>query len=95
MQFVMFHGCYHDASGSWPYDPKNCKECLGLPEEVAHTKQALKCVPVGAISGCRTHGLSCCWPTTGVAACVRSTPLHGHALIQLARHSCPALAPSL
>ena len=20
-QFVMFHGCYHDASGSWPYDP--------------------------------------------------------------------------
>lgn len=93
VQFVMFHGCYHDASGSWPYDPVsgraqrqlcphsavsswwpafgcpgaaspphaqlahalshlpsadlpqvNCPECLGLPEEVAHTKQALKCV---------------------------------------------------
>ena len=23
---------------------ENCPECLGLPEEVAHTKQALKCV---------------------------------------------------
>ncbi|KAL4424170.1 hypothetical protein ABPG75_001471 [Micractinium tetrahymenae] len=38
---VMFHGCNHDASGSWPYDPANCPECLGLPEEVAHVKQAL------------------------------------------------------
>ncbi|EFN58232.1 hypothetical protein CHLNCDRAFT_57065 [Chlorella variabilis] len=34
---VMFHGCYHDASGSWPYHPKHCRECLGLPEEaLAH-----------------------------------------------------------
>ena len=41
-QFVMFHGCFHDSSGSWPYDPQNCPECLGLPEEVAHVKQALK-----------------------------------------------------
>lgn len=38
----MFHGCYHDASGSWPYDPDGCTECLGLPEEVAHVKQALR-----------------------------------------------------
>jgi len=38
----MFHGCYHDASGNWPYDPVNCPECLGLPEEVAHVKLALK-----------------------------------------------------
>ena len=37
----MFHGCVHDASGSWPYDPVSCPDCLGLPEEVAHTKQAL------------------------------------------------------
>lgn len=41
-QLVMFHGCYHDASGSWPYDPVHCPECLGLPEEVAHTKQVGK-----------------------------------------------------
>ncbi|PSC72221.1 Histone H2A [Micractinium conductrix] len=40
-QFVFFHGCQHLAFHSWPYDPKNCPECLGLPEEVAHTKQAL------------------------------------------------------
>lgn len=40
LQLVMFHGCFHSASGSWPYDPANCPECLGLPEEVAHVKQA-------------------------------------------------------
>ncbi|KAL4422469.1 hypothetical protein ABPG75_008666 [Micractinium tetrahymenae] len=39
--FVFFHGCNHVASHSWPYDPASCPECLGLPEEVAHTKQAL------------------------------------------------------
>lgn len=39
---VLFHGCYHDASGNWPYDPVHCPECLGLPEEVAHVKLALK-----------------------------------------------------
>ncbi|KAL4447290.1 hypothetical protein ABPG77_007323 [Micractinium sp. CCAP 211/92] len=39
---VLFHGCYHDASGNWPYDPIHCPECLGLPEEVAHVKIALK-----------------------------------------------------
>ncbi|KAI3428005.1 hypothetical protein D9Q98_006391 [Chlorella vulgaris] len=38
---VWFHGCVHDASAGWPYDPEDCPECLGLPEEVAHTKQAL------------------------------------------------------
>lgn len=38
-QLVLFHGCYHDASGNWPYDPTHCPECLGLPEEVAHVKQ--------------------------------------------------------
>ncbi|KAL4422484.1 hypothetical protein ABPG75_008681 [Micractinium tetrahymenae] len=39
--FVFFHGCSHAASHSWPYDQASCPECLGLPEEVAHTKQAL------------------------------------------------------
>lgn len=39
LQLVLFHGCYHDASGNWPYDPVHCPECLGLPEEVAHVKQ--------------------------------------------------------
>ena len=41
LQVIYFHGCVHSASGGWPYDPVHCPECLGLPEEVAHTKQAL------------------------------------------------------
>ena len=39
---VVFHGCHHDASGSWPYDPVNCPECRGLPEELAILKLSLK-----------------------------------------------------
>ncbi|EFN58162.1 hypothetical protein CHLNCDRAFT_141972 [Chlorella variabilis] len=31
--FIWFHGCVHDASAGWPYDPDECPECLGLPEE--------------------------------------------------------------
>ena len=55
MQLVMFHGCYHDASGSWPYDPTNCPECLGLPEEVAHVKQ------VGAAGADAPAAAACGW----------------------------------
>ena len=29
------HGCHHAGSDWWPYDPKVCPECLGLPEERA------------------------------------------------------------
>lgn len=36
----MAHGCVHDAADFWPAS-KACPECSGLPEEVAHTKQAL------------------------------------------------------
>ncbi|PSC75811.1 hypothetical protein C2E20_1340 [Micractinium conductrix] len=36
---AFFHGCAHDASDLWPRE--RCAECDGLPEEVAHTKQAL------------------------------------------------------
>ncbi|EFN56835.1 hypothetical protein CHLNCDRAFT_51615 [Chlorella variabilis] len=38
---AMMHGCAHDASDFWPRDASACPECDGLPEEVAHTKQAL------------------------------------------------------
>ncbi|KAL4442067.1 hypothetical protein ABPG77_011328 [Micractinium sp. CCAP 211/92] len=38
---VFFHGCSRSAKGFFPYDPKDCPECLGLPEDVSHTKQAL------------------------------------------------------
>ncbi|KAL4427851.1 hypothetical protein ABPG75_001940 [Micractinium tetrahymenae] len=38
---VWFHGCSRSAKGFFPYDPKDCPECLGLPEDVSHTKQAL------------------------------------------------------
>lgn len=54
LQLVMFHGCYHDASGSWPYDPNHCPECLGLPEEVAHVK-------VGADDASRAVGNVVWW----------------------------------
>ncbi|PSC75566.1 hypothetical protein C2E20_1341 [Micractinium conductrix] len=37
---VMAHGCVHDAADFWP-PGATCEECSGLPEEVAHTKQAL------------------------------------------------------
>lgn len=33
-------GCAHDASDFWPRSVA-CPECDGLPEEVAHAKQAL------------------------------------------------------
>jgi hypothetical protein len=36
---AFFHGCAHDASDFWPRAA--CSDCDGLPEEVAHTKQAL------------------------------------------------------
>jgi hypothetical protein len=42
LQLVIFHGCSHNTSDGWPYDPLGCSECVGLPEEVAHTKQALR-----------------------------------------------------
>ncbi|KAL4437067.1 hypothetical protein ABPG75_004206 [Micractinium tetrahymenae] len=38
---VTFHGCGRSARAFFPYDPDNCPECLGFPEHVAHTKQAL------------------------------------------------------
>lgn len=50
-QLVLFHGCYHDASGNWPYDPVHCPECLGLPEEVAHVKVGLPYVLQTAAGG--------------------------------------------
>ncbi|KAI7838591.1 hypothetical protein COHA_007662 [Chlorella ohadii] len=36
---ALFHGCAHDSSDFWPRAA--CADCDGLPEEVAHTKQAL------------------------------------------------------
>ncbi|KAL4424442.1 hypothetical protein ABPG77_006380 [Micractinium sp. CCAP 211/92] len=38
---VTFHGCGRASRAFFPYDPETCPECLGFPEHVAHTKQAL------------------------------------------------------
>ncbi|KAL4444232.1 hypothetical protein ABPG75_011969 [Micractinium tetrahymenae] len=37
---AFFHGCAHNATASWPQQVA-CPACNGLPEEIAHTKQAL------------------------------------------------------
>lgn len=34
-------GCARWGPGFWPHDPKACPECVGLTEDVCHTKQAL------------------------------------------------------
>lgn len=34
-------GCARWGPGFWPYDPSSCPECVGLTEDVCHTKQAL------------------------------------------------------
>lgn len=34
-------GCARWGPGFWPHDPSRCKECVGLTEDVCHTKQAL------------------------------------------------------
>lgn len=38
---VTFHGCTRNASAFFPYEAQHCPECLGFPEHVSHTKQAL------------------------------------------------------
>lgn len=38
---AVFHGCARSAEANWPYS-KECKECLGFPEDVANAKQALR-----------------------------------------------------
>ncbi|KAL4858389.1 hypothetical protein ACK3TF_001370 [Chlorella vulgaris] len=41
---AFFPGCARAARGFFPFDPSpgGCSECLGLPEELAQTKQALR-----------------------------------------------------
>lgn len=36
---VFFHGCARLSNGYFPYNPTACPECIGLPEELALTKQ--------------------------------------------------------
>lgn len=38
---VFFHGCSRTARAFWPFHPTECPECMGFPEHVSHTKQAL------------------------------------------------------
>ncbi len=37
---VFFHGCARLSNSFFPYHPTVCPECIGLPEELALTKQA-------------------------------------------------------
>lgn len=39
---VFFHGCGRSVQGFWPYHPEHASDCYGLPEDVSHTKQALR-----------------------------------------------------
>lgn len=36
---VFFHGCARLSTAFFPYHPTVCPECIGLPEELALTKQ--------------------------------------------------------
>jgi hypothetical protein len=38
---LVLPGCSRWGPGFWPYHPQECRECVGLTEDVAHTKQAL------------------------------------------------------
>ncbi|KAL4853672.1 hypothetical protein ACK3TF_005391 [Chlorella vulgaris] len=38
---VAFHGCARYAKAFFPWNPEDCQECLGFPEHVSQTKQAL------------------------------------------------------
>lgn len=38
---LVLPGCARWGPGFWPHDPVGCPECVGLTEDVAHTKQAL------------------------------------------------------
>lgn len=39
---VFFHGCARLSTSFFPYHPTACPECIGLPEELALAKQALR-----------------------------------------------------
>ena len=39
---VFFHGCARLSTSFFPFHPTACPECIGLPEELALAKQALR-----------------------------------------------------
>lgn len=55
----VFPGCVRTGYGFWPYDARGCPECAGLPEDVAHVKQAL--ARGYAICVFTAGGKSHCW----------------------------------
>ncbi|KAL4440448.1 hypothetical protein ABPG75_003449 [Micractinium tetrahymenae] len=62
---VFAGGCKHDAE-AWFYKSKKCTFCLGLPEEVAHTKQCLaRGYAVLALSSKDREWTSRCFSSSG------------------------------
>lgn len=63
-------GCSRTGLGFWPYDPRECPECAGLTEDVAHTKQAL--ARGYAILVLTAGGKSFCWGAETDAAFLKT-----------------------
>ncbi|KAL4448029.1 hypothetical protein ABPG75_005248 [Micractinium tetrahymenae] len=69
---VWFHGCARPAKGFFPYDPKYCSECIGLPEDVSHTKQAL--ARGYALLALDPNSRDLCWSSSAKGSYVNDQP---------------------
>ncbi|KAL4438660.1 hypothetical protein ABPG77_006264 [Micractinium sp. CCAP 211/92] len=70
---AFFHGCARSARNFFPYDPLNCPECLGFPEHLSHTKQALaRGYNVLALEPHDSKGL--CWSSSDKGIYINDQP---------------------